>query len=444
MKNWLVSLQILTLGVTVCLAQEPGPSPTPPPPVPIDPIILRPDFWTTTPQDIASELKNLRFEWTSAAQDTARSAYRGMVFGTKPVNEALLRFKDGKLAGATLLYYNRGDAGDINENQFDKLLGEITSELNTVNGRSGVDRGRDATSAVKAEGRIWDTPASQYVLEWSITRASRAKGVPFRAEFIRLNILPRGATATAIGETAVDTSARAAVKRFVGRDHVEKVAGGAKLKDVPMVDQGQKGYCVVASVERVMRYYGASVDQHELAQVANTQTEGGTSPEDMLNSMKKLTARLGVKMKGIIEWDSRNFLQFVNDYNRATKRGKLAPEITGTYRSADEYYGRMKPEIYKEVRMKETADFGKFQREIQRSVDEGIPLLWSVRLGIVTEKAIPQAFGGHMRLIIGYDNSAKEIIYSDSWGLGHEEKRMAYDDAWTITNGLFQLQPIGT
>jgi hypothetical protein len=43
-----------------------------------------------------------------------------------------------------------------------------------------------------------------------------------------------------------------------------------------MVDQGDKGYCVVASVERVMRYYGAAVDQHELAQVANSDAAIGT------------------------------------------------------------------------------------------------------------------------------------------------------------------------
>ena len=34
---------------------------------------------------------------------------------------------------------------------------------------------------------------------------------------------------------------------------------------------------MVASVERIMRYYGATVDQHELAQIANTDASLGTS-----------------------------------------------------------------------------------------------------------------------------------------------------------------------
>lgn len=67
-----------------------------------------------------------------------------------------------------------------------------------------------------------------------------------------------------------------------------------------------------------------------------------------------------------------------------------------------------------------------------------------VRLGLVTEKEIPQAFGGHMRLITGYNTTTGEILYSDSWGMGHEEKRMPASDAWAITMGMNSLQPLGS
>ena len=130
---------------------------------------------------------------------------------------------------------------------------------------------------------------------------------------------------------------------------------------------------------------------------------------------------------------------------RRWRHGKLAPELSTTMMNVTDYYAKMKPELFKDLRMKKTADYGKFQRDIERSIDSGIPLLWSVQLGLVPEKGIPQGtFGGHMRLIIGYDDATREILYSDSWGLGHEEKRMPMDDAWTITTGLFTLQPVGT
>ena len=83
----------------------------------------------------------------------------------------------------------------------------------------------------------------------------------------------------------------------------------------------------MASVERILRYYGAAVDQHELAQIANTDASLGTSTEAMLSSLRRLTERLGIKVRSFYQWDARDFLKIVDGYNRATKRGKLAPEI---------------------------------------------------------------------------------------------------------------------
>lgn len=412
-------------------------------PAPLDPLVLRPDLWKATTTELAENLKSLQFEWTSVAQDSARSVHPGLTLNNQRVYEALLRFANQSPVEAKLLIFNRGDAGDLSREQFEKLIADVAANISTFTGKQPIDRGRDATSAVKADGYIWDTDTTRFLLEWSMTKESKVKQIPFRAEFIRLTIQPKDTSVRAIGAAHAAVGSRNAVKKFVGASHVEKLPGGAKIKDVPMVDQGQKGYCVVASVERVMRYYGASVDQHELAQMADSDAEGGTNANAMLESLKKLTARLGVKVRPIQEWDFREFLKMIDDYNRAAKRAKK-PEVQlgGQIVDVSACYAQMDPAIYKELRLKKTADFGKFTREIQRNIDEGLPLLWSVRLGLVPEKGIPQVSGGHMRLIIGYDTTAKEIIYTDSWGMGHEEKRMSMDDAWTMTSGLSSIQPL--
>ena len=75
-------------------------------------------------------------------------------------------------------------------------------------------------------------------------------------------------------------------------------------------------------------------------------------------------------------------------------------------------------------------------------IDQGTPGLWSVILGIVPEKLKIRGIAGHMRLIIGYNDDTKEILYSDSWGPGNELKRMPLDDAWTITTGLNAIEPL--
>jgi hypothetical protein len=418
-------------------AQEPAPTPAT-----LDTILLRTDVWESDQRALDPELPNLHFGWISAARDVARSTGPGLAFRNHPLNEAILVFDNGTLAEARLSFFNRGDSPALREDEFEALLAAITTDLSTATGVAPVERGRDPGSVVRAPGRLWDAGGTRYLLEWSATKASKARAVPYRAEFIRLTLRPSKPARSPIG--AAPVRVRDAVKAFVGRDHVERLPNGdAKLKDLPMVDQGEKGYCVVASVERIMRYYGASVDQHELAQISNTDASLGTSTAAMLSSLRRLTARLGIKVRSLYQWNARDVLMIVDDYNRAAKRGKLAPEIPFPYAAdADTFFSQVKPEIYKEVRMRSAADFGKFQRDIQRSIDEGTPLLWSVRLGLVSESNSPQRSGGHMRIIIGYNRTTSEVLYSDSWGQGHEEKRMPMDDAWTITNGLSSLQPL--
>ena len=81
-----------------------------------------------------------------------------------------------------------------------------------------------------------------------------------------------------------------------------------------------------------------------------------------------------------------------------------------------------------------------FEKNITERIDESDPLFWAVRLGDVPEKGVePGNHSSHMRLIIGYNEERGEILYSDSWGEGHELKRMDGQDALSITRGMYYL-----
>ena len=85
----------------------------------------------------------------------------------------------------------------------------------------------------------------------------------------------------------------------------------------------------------------------------------------------------------------------------------------------------------------------KFYTSIRSSINEGIPLLWSLEVGLYPEepKLLAQGGGGHMRTIIGYNDKKERLIFSDSWGEGHEFKTMNMNDAFKATRGLFLLKP---
>ena len=75
-------------------------------------------------------------------------------------------------------------------------------------------------------------------------------------------------------------------------------------------------------------------------------------------------------------------------------------------------------------------------------MNSGIPVIWCVLLGIMPEdKLSSQSKGGHMRLIIGYNEKNQEILYTDSWGMGHELKSMPIQHAWAITTRVFYMIP---
>ena len=46
-----------------------------------------------------------------------------------------------------------------------------------------------------------------------------------------------------------------------------------------------------------------------------------------------------------------------------------------------------------------------------------------------------------MRLIIGYYDKSETIIFTDSWGAGHEFRTMNQSDAYRVSMGVFALKP---
>jgi len=101
----------------------------------------------------------------------------------------------------------------------------------------------------------------------------------------------------------------------------------------------------------------------------------------------------------------------------------------------------MDVDVLREVRNKNKSDLNRLIHAVQSHIDAGTPLLWMVMLGKVPEPEIPQNAGGYMRLMIGYNSKTNEVLFSDSWGAGHELKRMSATDAWTITNGTICIEP---
>jgi hypothetical protein len=420
-------LAFLLLLVTSAIAQTPQGTA-------LDAALALPALWETPAASWVEGNQQLGFRWISAAHNIAQSTLKDATFLGQPVCQTILRCEADKIVELNVLFYNRGDMGEINSVQYGDLIKKTIAAISAATQMTFTPKKRDPANVVKADGVSWTTPVSTYLLEYSCT-----KSPAFRSEFVRLQIIPTPKPKNLVQE-ALDNAKKQSA-RFRGLDHVtrDSASGDVVIKDVPMVDQGQKGYCVVATAERVMRYYGIKTDEHELAQLANSDAEKGTNYNAMTESLKKLTARLKIRVRSLCDID---YGSTVNDYNLAAKRARVNPVNIGAG-DASVVFSQMKPEILRESRNKSRAAFGSFQRQIKTRIDDGIPLLWSVMLGVLdTDGSHAKSPGGHTRLIIGYNEKTSEILYSDSWGAGHELKRMSASDAWTISHGLVTIEPI--
>ena len=376
---------------------------------------------------IHEEKKGL--QWLSSAKEGLRSSPDYFKLCEKDVGEIVIRGDDGKPENVSISLYNRGDDGAVTLSDFESDFSDWKRLLTEKVGNAGHER--NAKGAVSIEGWMWTKGDSAYLLEASTSKREN------RAEFMRLRVASISAS---------ENKRDRVVKRSSLEENVKKDDEGyTYINGVPMVDQGEKGYCVVASVERIGRYMGLEVDQHELAQVANTGNHGTTN-DDMEKAFQRITGRIHVRTLKLIDYDDRDFERDVKTYNRAAKKAGVQTfdvDLDEYMVSPVMFWSQAHPETFREVKGGQNqCDF--FQGKIKDYIDQGIPLAWTLFLGMFKEGDLPQSWGGHMRLITGYKFEQGEvpmILYTDSWGEGHARKTMRLDEAFCMTMGLYAMVP---
>ena len=195
--------------------------------------------------------------------------------------------------------------------------------------------------------------------------------------------------------------------------------GDFVVTDIPMVDQGPKGYCVPATWERYMRYLGIPADMYVLANAAGT-SQQGTNLDAMVQNVDSL----------------------VTLYHR---------RIDGAQGDLD-------------------------MRTIAKNIDTGLPLMWACLIHIPLERTLTHRMkdraqvtdwnawaakladgdkaeipaeisgspvaGGHQRMIIGYNAKTNEIAISDSWSKAFAIRWMTLPEANAINAGqTFVIEP---
>ena len=370
--------------------------------------------------ELASALK-LRSESTSKHGKSwrlyAAFAEGYTLFRAMPYSVALYSDGEGKVENISIVYANKGDFGStagFAQNHFKSTgtkppgnleeamaLDEktISTALTGVFGEG--TKQRYGESGTRRSITRWDWNGHAFLL-------SNEEGEYVSLAVVSTEMADSGGKSARMSDADLK-------QRLI--DNVKKADNGdVVITEIPMVDQGPKGYCVPATFERAMRTMGIDADMYLLAMVGQSSAGGGTVVEILLENVKSAVYRKG----------------------RRTKENEI-----------------------RSLKL----------RNVKRYIDQGTPLMWSMcsvdSYNEITDKNTAGRAGGdaafretisakalklaekdkpennrHICMIIGYNQSTNEIAVSDSWGKQFELRWVPLEVAdWVSAGKLFMILP---
>ncbi|MDD5199351.1 MAG: hypothetical protein PHC88_06060 [Terrimicrobiaceae bacterium] len=363
------------------------------------------NLWDDSDIDVAR-----RLQWqpeSSTNDDSSFRRYAGAnerVLGARPFSLAL-HGKGGNADEISMVFANKGDVG-ASENY---RLGmdykkQIAADTRTI--RETLTR---ALGPAKAAQFGQGARTRERVERWDWNGHAILLAAP-RGEYVAVRIVP---TATADGEDSgrvTELDLREKLKARV----VRRPNGDVVLKDIPMVDQGPKGYCVPATWERALRYLGIPADMYVLAMAGQVELGGGMTSDAMMAGANDIVVRNGRRM--------------------VTTGGRLTTRAVASFINAG------LPIIWDMLLVRELEVNITYRTMYRLNVsdwDDYRQMLKPWRKSATRIRTNEN--DAHMCMIIGYNFSTGEIAISDSWGPEFAERWITEEEANAISGGRFTV-----
>ena len=351
---------------------------------------------------------------------------KNFCYSGEKIYDLQINVENQQISAFEVTIYTRGDAGKLSRSEVKEKLRQYSAALAAMTGGT-----RNRSFGKLGNIRL---QTERYTGKNLIADLEFVSGKNDAAERITLKFMPVGVSGEKFRDSIKTSVASSSLSRKVIRKN------GEHYILLPMVDQGEKGYCVPATVSRVLIYYGSDMDMHSVARLLNADPKSGTNVQRTVNTLRDMVSKLRVRFAERYQFelmrDARDYASFARRYNRIAKKMKV-DTIPGR---RPKEMPQMTYAVFKEIR--NNRPIRDFRKYVKSCIDRGVPICWSIMV-FPTDKAAGgdgKKIGGHMRLITGYCDNGN-IIYSDSWGKGHEKKVIRTDDAIAITKRLFTLEP---
>ena len=355
-------------------------------------------LWTDNERDVAK-----RLAWPEESRTATLASYRlypkkeMTVLGAHPQSLALYA-ENGKVAQISMVFANRGDRASKSEMENDAKA--IEAALKPVLGEP-VQAYFGQTKKIRYKVKRWNWKNHAILLEMPPETYVGVRIMPLEMadhEGRSEGIISYGQLRDTLGQ------------RVQRRSNGDVVVG-----EIPMVDQGPKGYCVPATWERYLRYLGIQADMYVLALAGQTKIGGGTSANLMLENVEALARRNGRRFDQLtMSMTTPNLAKYID---------KGFPLMWCIFVDMD-----LEKKIT--VRAKERAkvtDWNAWQEQLKSA--RGMPKIGPRHIKSASDGGNMEINNAHMRMITGYNAKTREVAISDSWGKFAEERWVTVEEA---------------
>jgi hypothetical protein len=349
-----------------------------------------------------------RLQWPLESQTDSQSSYRKYSGGDyKILNcraySAALYGEAGQARRLSLVFANKGDfrySDPPSDSEIDAMEASIQDDLERIEALLIRQLGEaerqqfGAGRGIKQLIQRWDWKTHAFLL------ASQD------GEYVNLKIMhTQQADNKGRGEKLSD----AALRALSTENLCSEENGDVRIGNIPMVDQGPKGYCVPATFERYLRYMQIPADMYILAMAGQTKIGGGTSLSELIESIDG----------------------YISSQSRSMKELKESIKL----RTVQKYIDQGLPIIWT---MCSSRDYNEFvnQRSLERlRVTDWKE--WKERTKSDSRKyeLRKDYMSAHACMIIGYNKETDEIAVSDSWGPSYAVRWVPVEQAEQVSLG---------
>jgi len=361
------------------------------------------NLWDDSASDVAGRLK-LKLESRTDFTENHRSYPLGRKkLLSEPVYAIALYGRKGMVDSLSIIFLNQGDIPIPNGIISPRTLKAIAKKIEQM-GKRIYDRlvpilgkpKRDALGKGPLREKVWRWDWNDHALMLSVQEG----------KYVVLRIMPTArADRGGRNKKVKEHDLRERLKSCVGK----RGNGDVVIRNIPMINQGPKGYCSPATWERYLRYMDISADMYLLALAAGTNVGGGTESNLMIEATRQLVSANGRELKKV----------------RSSLRVK---EIA-------KYIDEGLPLIW------HLASTPQFQRTVQENTRrrQGKAPGQTAREDSQKKQAEFTRGGGHVCLIIGYNAKTNELAISDSWGPRFAERWVPVKDAQHVSTGILYI-----